>query len=64
MSRSRPAKIDLTLGSFEDPSRFRPASYFGWESHHAAWLDTADLPRLRCDEYQPLVAKWEQVRDG
>ncbi len=57
-------KIDLTVGSFDDPSRFRPTQHFGWESHHSAWLDTADLPHLRSDEYQPLVDKWEKVRDA
>lgn len=63
-SDGRPAKIDLTLGSFDDPSRFHPTSHFGWESHLEPWLDTAALPRLRSDEYQPLVAKWEQARDA
>jgi len=57
-------KIDLTVGSFDDPSRFRPTQHFGWESHHAGWLDTADLPHVRSDEYQPLVDKWEKLRDG
>ncbi|WP_375270148.1 GFA family protein [Sphingomonas sp.] len=57
-------KLDLTVGSFDDPSRLRPTAHFGWESHHAAWLDTTDLPHLRSDEYQPLVDKWEKVRDA
>jgi hypothetical protein len=57
-------KIDLTVGSFDDPSRFRPTTHFGWESHHAGWLDTTGLPHLRSDEYQPLVDKWEKVRDA
>lgn len=57
-------KLDLTVGSFDDPSRFRPTTHFGWESHHPAWLDTANLPHRRSDEYQPLVDKWEKVRDA
>ena len=57
-------KIDLTIGSFDDPSRFRPTQHFGWESHYPAWLDTADLPHQRSDEYQPLVDRWEKVRDA
>src|SRR5688572_5554144 len=28
--------IDLTLGSFDDPGRFRPVSHFGVESMHEA----------------------------
>lgn len=51
-------KMDLTVGSFDDPSRFRPTSHFGAESLHEAWLDTKDLPRTRSDEYQPLVDRW------
>lgn len=50
--------IDLTIGSFDDPSRFRPTHHFGAESMHRAWLDTTGLPEKRTDEYQPLVDKW------
>lgn len=53
--------IDLTVGSFDDPARFRPTSHFGVESMHEAWLDTRDLPRLRSDEHPPLVARWEKA---
>ncbi len=37
--------IDLTVGSFDDPSRFTPVLHAGAESLHEAWLDTGDLPR-------------------
>ncbi len=37
--------IDLTVGSFDDPSAFRPILHAGAESIHEAWLDTRDLPR-------------------
>lgn len=50
--------MDLTLGSFDDPSRFRPTSHFGAESMHRAWIDTRGLPETRTDEHQPLVDKW------
>ena len=50
--------IDLTVGSFDDPSRFRPTHHFGAESMHRAWLDTTGLPEKRTDEHQPLVDKW------
>jgi hypothetical protein len=55
------ANMDLTLGSFDDPGRFKPASHFGAESMHEAWLDTSGLKRLRSDEYQPLVDKWAKA---
>lgn len=55
------ANIDLTVGSFDDPSRFRPTSHFGAESIHEGWLDTHALPRTRSDEHQPLVERWEKA---
>lgn len=54
-------QLDLTVGSFDDPARFRPTSHFSVESLHEAWLDTRDLPRLRSDEHQPLVERWERA---
>lgn len=50
--------IDLTVGSFDDPARFRPTQHFGVESMHEAWLDTSGLPRMRTDENQGIVKKW------
>jgi hypothetical protein len=55
-------KMDLTVGSFDDPGRFRPTSHFGAESLHEAWLDTAGLKRMRSDEYAPLVERWNAAR--
>lgn len=54
-------KIDLTVGSFDDPSRFRPTSHFGAESLHEAWLDMRGLKRVRSDDYQPLVDRWAKA---
>ncbi len=54
-------KIDLTVGSFDDPARFRPTAHFGAESIHPAWLDTGTLPRTRADEYERLVERWNKV---
>ena len=51
-------KMDLTVASFDDPSRFRPRHHFGVESLHRAWLNTEGLPECRTDEHQPLVDKW------
>ena len=50
--------MDLTIGSFDDPSRFRPKHHFGAESMHEAWIDTRDLPRYRADEYDVLSDRW------
>jgi hypothetical protein len=51
-------KIDLTVGSFDDPSRFRPNSHFGVESMHRAWLNTEGLPETRTDEHKALTERW------
>lgn len=51
-------KMDLTVGSFDDPSSLKPVHHFGAESIHEAWLDTQDLKRYRTDEYDVLVNKW------
>lgn len=37
--------LDLTVGSFDDPSGFKPILHAGAESIHEAWLDTSALPR-------------------
>ena len=50
--------MDLTVASFDDPSRFKPTSHFGAESIHRAWINTEGLKEMRTDEHQPLVDKW------
>lgn len=51
-------KMDLTVASFDEPSRFVPKWHFGAESIHRAWLNTEGLPEHRTDEHQKLVDKW------
>lgn len=53
------ANMDLTLGSFDDPSGFRPVSHSGAESLHEAWLDTADLPRERSADNPNVAGRWK-----
>jgi hypothetical protein len=50
--------MDLTVASFDDPSRFRPKHHFGAESMHRAWINTEGLPEYRTDQYQKLIDKW------
>ena len=54
-------KMDLTVASFDDPSRFVPKHHFGAESMHRAWLDTDWLPEKRTEDYQALVDKWVEA---
>ena len=50
--------IDVTLGSFDDPSGFVPAHNFGSESILPAWQDTSHLPGVPTSENAGLVKKW------
>jgi len=50
--------MDLTVGSFDEPSRFRPRHHFGVESIHRAWINTEGLSEYRVDEFQPVVDRW------
>jgi hypothetical protein len=51
--------MDLTFGSFDDPSRFVPTTHAGAESLHEAWIDTSALPRQRTDETESVVSRWQ-----
>ena len=53
--------MDLTVASFDDPSRFKPRHHFGAESIHRAWLNTEGLPEYRMADHQPLVDKWVEA---
>jgi hypothetical protein len=50
--------LDLTIGSFDDPSRFRPVHHFGVESMHRAWINTEALPEYRVEDNKPTVERW------
>lgn len=51
-------KMDLTVASFDDVSRFRPKHHFGAEGIQRAWLNTEGLPEMRTGDYDKLVQKW------
>ena len=50
--------MDLTVASFDDPSKFTPKHHFGAESMQRHWINTEGLPEIRTDEHQKLVDKW------
>ena len=55
-------RMDLTVGSFDEPARFVPTGHSGAESLHEAWLDTSDLPRHRSDEEGgSVVTRWKEA---
>jgi hypothetical protein len=53
--------MDLTVASFDDPSRFVPKHHFGAESMHRAWLNTEGLKEIRTDQHRKLVDKWVEA---
>lgn len=50
--------MDLTVGSFDDPRFFAPASHFAIDRAIWAWLDTSHLPGKTLAEHQPLMERW------
>ncbi|HET8611950.1 MAG TPA: GFA family protein [Sphingomonas sp.] len=50
--------MDLTVGSFDDPARFRPTSNFSIETALEAWMDVSHLSGKRLDEHAPAVDRW------
>lgn len=50
--------VDVTVGSFDDPQRFKPKHHYAVESMHEAWTDTRDLPRMRSEENENVVKRW------
>lgn len=53
--------MDLTVGSFDDPYRFRPVEHSGVESRHEAWTDTRGLPESRTEDNPRISAKWREA---
>ena len=53
--------MDLTVASFDDPSRFKPRHHFGAESINRAWLNTEGLEEGRTQDYQKLVDNWVEA---
>src|SRR5438067_11831724 len=52
------ANMDLTVASFDDPSRFRPTHHFGAERIHRAWRNTGGLSEMRTEDYPVRLDKW------
>jgi hypothetical protein len=50
--------MDLTVGSFDDPSRFKPRHHYAAESLHEGWLDTRELERIRSEDNLNVVKRW------
>ena len=51
--------FDLTVGSFDEPKRFKPMAHFGAETLHEAWLDTRNLPRHYSSTTESVATRWK-----
>lgn len=51
-------KMDLNVGTFDDPGRFVPRHHFGIETRLDQWLDTSGLPGYRLEDSPETVDRW------
>ena len=52
-------KIDLTVGSLDEPERLRPVAHYGFEGCVSAFFTEDGLPRSRTEDSEWLVARWK-----
>ena len=52
-------KIDLTVGSLDEPERLRPVAHYGFEGCVSSFFSDDGLPRSRAEESEWLVARWK-----
>lgn len=53
--------IDLTVGSFDDPTPFRPVRNYATESMLPAWTDTGHLPGMTSADNPNVMKRWEEA---
>lgn len=53
--------MDLTLGSFDYPSFFKPVAHGGAESLLENWLDTSCLPRHKTASLKSVAERWHAL---
>jgi hypothetical protein len=54
-------RMDLTIGSLDDPGAVRPVSHFAIDTRIAAWHADDGLPGERFDEYPQLTERWKKA---
>ena len=54
-------RMDIAVGSLDDPASVRPTSHFAVESRIAAWHAPDGLPEQRFDEHQRLMQRWRDA---
>lgn len=51
--------IDITVGSFDDPTPFRPTQNYATESLLPHWVDIGQLPGMTSAENENVVDRWK-----
>jgi len=51
-------RLDITVGSLDDPSALKPASHFAVETRIAAWHAEDGLPGQRLDSNESIMKRW------
>ena len=54
-------RMDLSVGSLDDPAAFKPVSHFAIETRIANWHADDGLPGERLAEHVPLMERWKQA---
>ena len=54
-------RMDLSVGSLDDPSAVKPTEHFAVESRIAAWHAPDGLPEARLDANERIVQRWRQA---
>lgn len=54
-------KMDLSVGSLDDPSAFKPTSHFAIETRVANWHTPDGLREMRMDEHARLMQRWRDA---
>ncbi len=57
----RSERMDLSVGSLDDPSRIVPVSHFGVESRVEPWHVDDGLPAQRIDATPSILARWREA---
>ena len=52
-------RMDLSIGSLDEPAQVKPISHFAVESRIAAWHSEDGLPGERLDEHTRLTERWK-----
>lgn len=51
-------RMDLSVGSLDEPARIRPTGHSGVESRLATWFEPGPLPESRTDESSRILERW------